>query len=110
MGYSGANFEDIFSDKIEQLPGEILIEQQEIQRALSGECFKVIESSGDEWLPSISANDFLQCLQLWDDYHYLGLIPSQKRSVLEVIKIGEKARRDVESWRASHPVEASIRK
>lgn len=91
-----------FWDKAEELPGFFMI-QREIKKAISGKSFFY---NDDETGKSIrvegcTTEEFNYYFLLWDDYHWLKTLPhgegtlAERRWVLEIIKIFEKAHTEV---------------
>ena len=97
LGYSLNDFSDTFWDAAEELPGSYII-QREAKRALTGQPF--FYNDGDTKKPvrcdGIKMDVFNFYFQLWDDFHFLRLLPhgkgtsDERRWVIDFIKMFEK--------------------
>ena len=91
---------EIWGDKIEELPGDNFIEQEQIQNAISGKRYWIFPEYDKVWLPEIPHSDFWKIYQRWEDFHDFGL-PLGRGSYYEtkqtktILKIGQRA------WEAS---------
>lgn len=98
------------------MPGDEIIEQGEIKKAINGEIYSVYGENGDPvYLPVIDVWDFWNAYKMWENYHYFGLPPSVDWSdgesqFLELIKIGEKAWQSTETWRREQASKPTVRK
>lgn len=92
-----------FWDKAEEIPDGYII-QREIEKAVSGKPFFYNNKDGKPVrLDGISFNDFYFYYQIWDDWHWLKVLPhgrgtlSERRWVLDLLKIFEKTYLNVEA-------------
>lgn len=98
LGYFGEEYNtDTFWDKAEELPGGFII-QREIKKAVKGANF--FYNDGITGKPvrcdGLNMDEFNFYFQLWDDFHFLQLLPhgrgsaSERRWVIDFIKMFEK--------------------
>jgi len=95
--YSESDFDPDMWDKAESLPGCYII-QREVKKAIAGEdfFFNDSETGKPKRVEGITHNILNEYVQLWDDFHYLKVLPhgkgtlSERRWVLDAIKALEK--------------------
>ena len=87
---------DTFWDKAEELPDGFII-QREIKRAVTGQNFFYNNSHGKPVrCEAVDMGEFNFYFQLWDDFHFLKLLPhgrgsaDERRWVIDFIKMFEK--------------------
>jgi len=118
--YSETGFRPDFWDKAEELPGCFMI-QREIRRAIKGEpfFFNDDETGKSTKVEGCSREEFNYYFQIWDDFHWLKILPhgkgslSERRWVLDIIKTFEKSHAEIVAYieeRAHRRSEAEAKK
>jgi len=98
LGYFGETYNtETFWDKAEELPEGFII-QREIKKATTGKPFFYNDGSTGKPVrcDGIMMEEFNFYFQLWDDFHFLKLLPhgkgsaDERRWVIDFIKLFEK--------------------
>jgi len=97
LGYFDEDYmSDTFWDKAEELPNGFII-RREIKRATSGQNFFYNNEKGKPVrCDAVNMEEFNFYFQLWDDFHFLKLLPhgkgsaDERRWVIDFIKLFEK--------------------
>ncbi len=103
MGYDSTFKADVtFSDKAEEIPDGYII-QREIEKAVTGKPFFYNDETGKAvYQDAVSSKEFFHYYLIWEDFHYLHVLPHgkgtlhERRWLLELLKIFEKASKQVE--------------
>jgi len=105
LGYSvDDDYVSDFWDKAETIPGGFII-QRELKKALTGKSFFYNNENGKPVrVENIDSESFLHYYFVWEDFHYTKILPHgkgtlhERKWVLDIIKIFEKAHRSVENF------------
>ena len=97
LGFFGEKYDtDTFWDKAEDIPDGFII-QREIKKATSGQPFFYNNENGKPVrCDALPMEEFNFYFQLWDDFHFLKLLPhgkgsaGERRWVIDFIKMFEK--------------------